>query len=302
MRLKADLTLLLVAAVWGSGFVAQRTAALSLSALYFNGARFLLAGILLLALTRFQLKIPQKNWWKVILVGMLLFGGAWLQQAGLETTAIGNASFITGLYVVLVPIILSLFARHRIHWIIWTAAFLAVIGIGLLSLTGSFKLSPGDSLELAGAFLWALHIILMGRFSREMEILQLSTGQFMVCGLVNLVLAVGIDPQGASGFAASWQPVIYSSLFPICLGFTLQAVGQRHAPPADSAIILSLEAVFGALFGYLLLHERLNVQQLVGCALMLAAMVLSQVKPTDIGGEDTAKAKNPGSRSWLAGN
>jgi drug/metabolite transporter (DMT)-like permease len=301
MRLKADLTLLLVAAVWGSGFVAQRTAARSLSALYFNGGRFMLAAVLLLGLTRFRWTLPKKSWWKVALAGALLFGGAWFQQAGLATTAIGNASFITGLYVVLVPIILSLFARHKISWVIWTAALLAVVGIGLLSLTGSFKLSPGDSLELAGAFLWALHVILVGRFSREMEILQLSIGQFVVCGLLNLVLAVGFDPQGVTGFASSWQAVVYSSLFPICLGFTLQAAGQRHAPPADSAIILSLEAVFGALFGYLLLHEMLNTQQLIGCALMLAAMILSQVKAAGTCDEDAAAENKAGSRSWLAG-
>lgn len=277
MRWKADLTLLFVAAVWGSGFVAQRAAARTMSAFYFNGSRFIIAGLLLLALARFQWRLPRRSWWKVALVGLLLFGGAEFQQAGLATTAIGNASFITGLYVVLVPILLTLALRHKVKPITWAAAFMAVLGIGLLSLTSGFRLSPGDSLELAGALLWALHVILVGRFSREMEVLQLSIGQFLVCGVLNLAVAVGLDSHGVSSLGSAWQAVVYSSLFPICLGFTLQAAGQRHAPVADAAIILSLEAVFGALFGFLLLHEVLSAQQLVGCALMLAAMILSQV-------------------------
>ena len=277
MRLKADLTLLFVAAVWGSGFVAQRAVARTMSAYYFNGSRFILACVLLLALARFQWRLPKRSWWKVVLVGLLLFGGAELQQAGLATTAIGNASFITGLYVVLVPILLTLAIKHKVKLVTWAAALMAVVGIGLLSLTRGFRLSPGDSLELAGAFLWALHVIMVGRFSREMGVLQLSIGQFLVCGVLNLLIAVGFNPQGASSLGAAWLPVLYSSLFPICLGFTLQAAGQRHAPAADAAIILSLEAVFGALFGFLLLHELLNAQQLIGCAVMLAAMILSQV-------------------------
>ncbi len=280
MRWKADLTLLLVAVVWGSGFVAQRTAARTLSAFYFNGARFILASLLLLGLTRFQWRLPRQAWWKVAVVGVLLFGGADLQQAGLATTTVGNASFITGLYVVLVPIILSLAVKQKVNWLTWAASLMAVVGIGLLSLNSGFRLSPGDSLELAGAFLWALHVILVGRFSREMDVMTLSIGQFVVCGLLNLGLALVSNPQGVSGFITAWPAVLYSGLLPISLGFTLQVAGQRYAPPADAAIILSLEAVFGALFGYLLLHEELGVQKLLGCALMLAAMILSQVAGT----------------------
>jgi drug/metabolite transporter (DMT)-like permease len=121
-------------------------------------------------------------------------------------------------------------------------------------------------------------VILVGHFSRQIDVLQFSIGQFVVCGLLNLVAALTTNFSDVGGFAYAWQAVIYSAVFSITIGFTLQAVGQKHAKASDAAIILSLEAVFGALFGYLILHETLTGQQIAGCALMLAAMILSQVK------------------------
>ena len=171
MRLKSDLILLWVAALWGTGFLAQRLATSQLSAFYFNGARFLIAALVILLVAA----RTQKSWniaaarqssrslapW-MLLAGSLLFAAAWLQQAGLATTSIGNASFITGLYVVLVPVILFVFMRQRISWISWAAVAVAGVGVAMLSLQGQLRLSPGDSLELVGAVLWALHVITVG--------------------------------------------------------------------------------------------------------------------------------------------
>jgi drug/metabolite transporter (DMT)-like permease len=279
MRWKSDLILLFVAAIWGSGFVAQRFAAVILDPFYFNGGRFLLAAILLLPLTRFQWKVERRQIPWMMLAGTLLFAASWFQQAGLATTTISNASFITGLYVVLVPLILFLVWKKKLYWLSWGAALLAGVGVGLLSLQGEFKLNPGDILELMGAVVWALHVILVGRLANQgVDVLWFAILQFSACALLSLSLAFGLNPQGVSAFAETWQAVVYSAIFPVGLGFTLQAAGQKGAPSVDAAIILSMEAVFGTLFGYLFMHELLTLRQLAGCLLILVAMILAQLK------------------------
>jgi drug/metabolite transporter (DMT)-like permease len=289
MRWKSDLLLLAVAAIWGSGFVAQRLATAQLSTSYFNGGRFLVAAVLVLILALLQRGRPQVTRAEaplMILAGGLLFSAAWLQQAGLVTTTISNASFITGMYVVLVPIILLIFWKKKVSWLSWVAVFLAALGIMLLSLQGEFRLSRGDALELAGAVMWALHVILIGRLAGQgANVLWFSVIQFATCAALNFLLAFGLEPQGAGSLITSWPVIVYSGILPIGLGFTLQIAGQKHAPAVDAAILLSTEAVFGTLFGYLFLQELLSVRQLFGCALLLAAMILAQLRPAEEGKE-----------------
>lgn len=278
-RWKADLVLLLVAAVWGSGFVAQRLAAASLGTFYFNGGRFLLAALLLLPLTRLKWRGPRDRLPLMGAAGVLLFGAAGFQQAGLATTSIGNVSFITGLYVVLVPLLVFVIWRNRISWLSVAATFIAAVGVGLLSLSGEFQLAPGDILALIGAFLWAFHVILVGRLADQgVDVLWFAVTQFAVCGVLSLALALALDLPGAAAVGGSWLAILYSAVVPIGIGFTLQAAGQKGAPPVDAAIILSMEAVFGTLFGYLILQELLSGRQLLGCALILAAMILAQFR------------------------
>jgi drug/metabolite transporter (DMT)-like permease len=295
MRWKSDLTLLFVAAIWGTGFVAQRLATTQLGTLYFNGCRFLLAALAVFVLSRFQKngnnsktrdgeggQKPQRLPW-MILAGVLLFAAAGLQQLGLVTTTIGNASFINGLYVVLVPLILAVFLRQRVAWLSWVAVGGAAVGTMLLGLQGELRLAPGDLIELIGAGLWALHIILVGRLASEgVEALKLSTIQMTVCGALNLALAFILDPGGVNSLAAAWPVIVYSGLFPIGMGFTLQIAGQKHAPTVDATIILSMEAVFATLFGFLFLKELLTLQQLAGCAFIFAAMILAQVRGAEL--------------------
>lgn len=288
-RLKADLTLLLAAFVWGSGFVAQRYAAARIDTFTFNGWRFLIAALIIFTATRLMRRgknsarhaaTPR---WQVpwmVLAGALLFAAAGLQQAGLATTSISNASFITGLYVVLVPVILSLIWRQQISWFTWGAVGFSVIGVMLLSLQGEMKLSSGDALELASAVMWSLQIILVGWLSSKgADVLRFSITQFATCGVLNLAFAAALHGSGALAIQTTWLAILYSALFPIAMGFTLQISGQRHAPPADASLIMSSEAVFGTLFGFMILGEVLTPQQIGGCLLILAAMVLAQLKP-----------------------
>jgi drug/metabolite transporter (DMT)-like permease len=278
-RLKSDLILLFVAAIWGSGFVAQGFAANLLHPFYFNGGRFLIGGLLLLPLIKFKLKANRRDLPLMILAGVLLFIASGFQQAGLMTTTIGNASFITGLYVVMVPIILFIFWRRKVFWLTWAAALTAAAGVGLLSLSGEFRLNQGDALELAGAFVWAAHVILVGIIAkRGAHILSFAIIQFFASGLLGFSAGLILDPSGLTAFSITWHAVLYSAIFSVALGFTLQAVGQKGAPPTDAAIILSMEAVFGALFGYLFFHELLTPIQLVGCALILASILMAQIK------------------------
>lgn len=284
-RLKSDLVLLFVAAVWGTGFVAQRLAAAEMDAFTFNAGRFLIAALVIFLAARLQkaekTNAPAKNqlpW--MMLAGVLLFAAAWLQQAGLATTTVGNAGFITGLYVVLVPLILFVILRERVAWSQWLAVLIAVAGVGLLSLTDEFRLAPGDVLELAGAVIWALHVILVGRLAGQgADIMRFSAIQFATCGALNLGFAFALYPGVVQNLISSWMPVLYSALIPIALGFTLQIAGQKHAPAVDAAIILSTEAVFAALFGYLLLGEMLGGRQILGCALIMVSILLAQLRP-----------------------
>ena len=288
-RIKADLTLLLAAFVWGSGFVAQRYAAARIDTFTFNGWRFLIAALIIFVVTRIvkrekpqaqRAPVPRQQIPWMILAGALLFSASGLQQAGLATTTISNASFITGLYVVLVPLILSFVWRERISRLTWGAVAFAVAGVMLLSLQGELRLASGDALELASAVMWSLQIILVGWLSsRGADVLHFSIVQFATCGALNLGLAAVLHGDGALAVQSTWAAIVYSAFFPIAMGFSLQIAGQRHAPPVDASLIMSSEAVFGTLFGYMLLGETLVPQQLGGCALIMAAMVLAQVKP-----------------------
>jgi len=282
-RLKADITLLVVAVVWGSAFVAQRVAAENIGVFLFNGLRFLLGALILLPLTRrrdsnalSQGRLNLKQILGIVLLGSLLFTAAAFQQFGLQLTTAGNAGFVTGLYVVLIPLVLALGWHQPSRPSIWLASFLAVIGLFLLSTGGRMIINSGDLLELAGAFVWAFHVIMIGKLVQYIDVPRLAIGQYLVCGVISMVAGLGLEANSLGSLTAVWWTVVYTGLFSIGLGYTLQAVAQKVAPPADAAIILSMEAVFAAIFGWLLLGEVLSVPQLLGCGLILFGMLLAQ--------------------------
>jgi drug/metabolite transporter (DMT)-like permease len=276
-RLRADLTLLVVAVVWGSAFVVCRLAAAQTGSFLYNGARFLVGALTLLPLAWTRLRgLSRVEVWGGMLAGILLCVGAGLQQTGLRFTTAGKAGFITGLYVVLVPLFLALVWRQWPRWSTWAASLLAAAGLFLLSAVERLALAPGDGLELAGAVFWALHVILIGRLAQRVDVLRLALAQYLVCGLLSLMAGLVIKSPAAPGLASVWWAVLYTGVFSVGLGYTLQVVGQQHAPAADAAIILSGEAVFAALSGWLVLGEQLAPWQLLGCALMLSGMLLAQ--------------------------
>lgn len=275
-RWQADGVLLMTAAVWGGGFTAQRVAAQHLGPLMINGIRFLLAAAVLLPIVRFKLNISKNDLPGVILAGILLSLASNLQQLGLRFTTAGNAGFITGLYVILVPIILWVFWRERVRWAIFAAAGLAVIGMFFINAEGIFRFSIGDLYELFGVVFWALHVIIIGIMVRKMDVLAFSIGQFGICGILNLSFGLFFEPHQLSSILASGWALLYAGIISGGIGYTFQALGQKFSPSSDAALILSLEAVFAAMFGFAFLHEKASTPQVFGYALILSAVILAQ--------------------------
>jgi drug/metabolite transporter (DMT)-like permease len=284
-RIRSDLTLFAVAIVWGSGFVAQRVAAAHLSPWMYNGTRFLLGALVVLPLVAKRLRrLTRTEWWGGALAGLLLFGAAFFQQTGLRFTTAGKAGFITGLYVVIVPLLLALVWQQWPRWSAWVASLMATAGLFLLSRgvgkgvqLNALTLAPGDGWVVACAVVWALHVILIGRLAPKTDALRLALVQYVVCGVLSLGIALAFGRDTTAGLAAARWAILYNGVTSVGLGFTLQVVGQRKAPPTDAAIILSMESVSAALFGWLLLGERLVALQIVGCGLMLAGTLLVQI-------------------------
>ena len=277
-RVVADLMLVSVAAIWGSAFSAQRVASAHVGHLTYNGLRFLLAvGILTVVLRGRWRSIRRAEWRGGILAGLILAAASAFQQAGIAFTTAGKAGFITGLYVVLVPLFLALIWRQWPTTMAWAASLVATVGLCLLSAQGQWTLQLGDALELGGAVLWALHVILVGRLVKHADPLRLSWVQYLVCGVANTLLGLALERDTLPGLYSAWWAVLYGGAISVGLGYTLQAYGQRDAPATDAAVVLSMESVFAALFGWLLLRETLTAAQIAGCALMLGGMFLAQV-------------------------
>ncbi|MFC6672566.1 DMT family transporter [Marinobacterium aestuariivivens] len=281
--LKANLVLLLVAAIWGLAFVAQRVGMEHLGPFGFNAARFGLGALSLIPLTLlFRARAGQARPSGLLrgglLAGSLLFCGASFQQAGLQYTTAGNAGFITGLYIVLVPLA-TLLLGQAVSRGIWAGALLALAGLYLLSINEDLVINRGDLLELIGAGFWAAHVLAIGRLAPKVDGLRLSIIQFLVCALLCLLCALLFESDSLSltSLAQSWQPIAYAGLLSVGVAYTLQVYAQKHTPAAHAAIIMSLEAVFAAFGGWLLLQETLAGRALLGCGLMLAGMLLAQL-------------------------
>jgi drug/metabolite transporter (DMT)-like permease len=212
------------------------------------------------------------------LAGLVLFAGASLQQVGLIYTTAGKAGFITGLYVVIVPI-LGMLWKQWPGWGASTGAVLAAVGLYFLSVTEEFNLAPGDAWELAGAFMWATHVLILGWLSPRVDVLRLACAQYAVCSCLSLLVAVHTETITVHGLGEATIPILYGGVMSVGIAYTLQVVAQKVAPPTHAAIILSLEAVFAALAGWLILGEVLTTRGLFGCGLMLTGMVVSQLWP-----------------------
>ncbi|MFW6082269.1 MAG: DMT family transporter [Desulfosalsimonas sp.] len=284
-HLKGDLLLLLTAMIWGSAFVAQKVGMDHIGPFMYTGIRFALGALFLtpimLFFSRYRLFVIKKQestpslFFAGILAGAFLFGGSILQQIGIVYTTAGKAGFITGLYVVIVPL-LGLIWGMRPGPGGWLGAFLAVTGLYLLTVQEGFALLIGDSLVILCAFMYALHVLVIGWFAPRLDVLKLSVIQFWVCSGISLLAGFFVETYSWQAISAAAVPILYGGLLSVGVGFTLQVVAQRKAPPTHAAIILSLETVFAVMTGILVLGEALSARGWTGCALMLGGMLAAQ--------------------------
>ncbi|WP_443750821.1 DMT family transporter [Asticcacaulis solisilvae] len=286
-RLQADLLLLLTAAIWGLAFVAQKSGLDGMGPFGFVGARFLLSTIVVLPLAWREWKgraglpaMTPKDWGLMGLLSLAFFAGAYLQQAGMVTASVTNAGFLTALYVVFVPVIGLFVFRHRQSIIVWPACAIAIAGVWLLNGGRLDHLSMGDALVIGCAAAFGLQINLMGIVVRQ------SARPFTICVAQNAVTAVAAlalaglhEHITVAGIQSSLVPILYAGIVSGGIGFALQAFAQQHTPSADAAIIMSGEALFAALSGAVLLHERLGAINWLGCGLIFAALLLVELYP-----------------------
>jgi drug/metabolite transporter (DMT)-like permease len=290
-KLRSDLILLLAAVIWGFAFVAQRIGMEFIGPFTFTATRFTLGTLALLPLLFFFSGSPRlrsvmtpsagnsRNLLPFqLLLGLILFGGISFQQYGLKYTTAGNAGFITGFYIVLVPLA-GLFFHHRVRGTLWTGILLSLIGLYLLSVTKNFTINPGDLYVSACALFWTAHVLLVAYLAPRTDAIQTSVIQFAVCSVLSWIVALAVEPMQWSMFTASLWPILYGGLMSVTIGYTLQVVAQQKAHPAYASIILSLESVFAVFGGWLILGEHLSSRALAGCLLMLAGMIVVQIAP-----------------------
>ncbi len=284
--LRADLLMLLTAMIWGSGFVAQTAGMHHIGPFLYSGLRFALGSLCLLPLVMGRSgSQPAREpfmtrglWLGGIVMGLALALGINLQQVGLLFTSVTNSGFITGLYVIVVPL-LGMLMGHKTGTGTWLGAGLAVLGMFLLSVGDNFQVSSGDWLQLAGAFVWGGHVVLVGVFATRHDPIRLAFLQFATCAVVSLVLAVTMEPIDLTAITAAAPALLYGGIVAVGIGYTLQVIAQKDAIASHAAIILSLEAVFAAIAGAWLLGESLQLRGYLGCALMLAGMLIAQLWP-----------------------
>ncbi|MDD4776500.1 MAG: DMT family transporter [Syntrophomonas sp.] len=277
MRTKADLTMLGVSFVWGATFVIVKNALADIGPFLFVGLRFILAFLVLIALShRDMFKMNLSTLKTGSLLGLFLFIGYIFQTLGLKATTSSNAGFITGVSVVLVPIIYALLNRERPAPRTIFIVLLATIGLFLLSVPwGSFNLAYGDFLVLIGAFGFALHIIYVDRHSHRHNAMAITGVQVLFVGLVCLGLGLTCEPWPSHFTFNALLAIVITAVFATALAFLAQNYLQRFSTPTDFAVVLASEPVFAALAGYLWAGERLSRQAQIGAALILAAMLLA---------------------------
>lgn len=279
--LRADLLLLLTAFIWGFAFVAQRMGMEYVGPYLFNAARFALGCLPLLPFVAQNASGPLlphllRAAPGSLLAGLFLFAGSSLQQVGIVYTTAGKAGFITGLYVILVPI-LGLALGQQSGRNTWFGALVATAGLYLLSVEPPFSIAYGDALVLIGALFWAGHVLIIGRFAQQIDWAALAFLQFLTCSLLSFGVALAVEPVAWQPLVDAAWPVFYGGVLSVGVAYTLQVVAQRQAPASHAAIILSLETVFAALGGWWLLSEAMSLRGLAGCGLMFGGMLVSQL-------------------------
>ena len=292
---KNFILLFLTALIWGVAFVAQSVAMDYIGPYTFNAVRSLLGGIVLVPCVflfgqkkkSVKDEVPSKGTaidrpgdmiTGGLLCGIMLFLSTTLQQVGIQYTTVAKAGFITALYIILVPI-LGIFLKKRVSFQIWISVLIAIIGLYLLCMKGSFYLGQGDFLMLVCSLCFALHILVIDHFTDKVGGVKLSCIQFFVCGLLSCILMFLFEKPAVSDILSAWLPIVYAGVFSSGVAYTLQIIGQKGTDPTITSLILSLESVVSVLAGWIILGQSLTPREILGCLLMFGAIILAQVAP-----------------------
>jgi drug/metabolite transporter (DMT)-like permease len=303
-EVRNSLLLVLTALVWGIAFVAQKEGGAEVGPYTFNCIRSLIGSVVLLPVIKIfgHRKDVQETlqsrpgggsrqlWLGGICCGIVLFAASTLQQLGMYYgTAAGKAGFLTACYILLVPI-LGLFLGRKCHWNIWVGVLIALVGLYFLCMTETFTLQGSDVLVLLCAVAFSVHILVIDHFSPLVDGVKMSCIQFFVCGVLGIIPTICFDMQPASGglqmWLASlgtwdvWMPILYAGVMSCGVGYTLQIIGQDGVNPTVASLLMSLESVFSVLAGMIILHETMDLREILGCILVFAAVIFAQV-PVD---------------------
>lgn len=285
---RGSLLLVLCAMIWGAAFVAQSEGMQYIQPFTMGATRFFLAGLILLpviavldrrgrSINRPETAAAKKHQlFAGILCGVLLFAATTLQQFGLVYTTVGKSGFVTALYLVFVPIV-GVLGGRRAGAKVWLCVAAALIGMYLLCVGSGFSIAGGDLLTLGCAVMFTLHICYVSRVSPDVECVRLSCVQFFVCSALSAVCMLLFEAPSWQSICACWLPIVYAGIFSGGIGYTLQIIGERDVPPTVASLLMSLESVFAALFGWLLIDQALSARELLGCGIMFAATILSQL-------------------------
>ena len=284
-KLSGTLALLFASVIWGSAFIAQSVGMDHIGPMTFQASRCGLGALFLIPIIFLFEKDKKrhfKNWadaklWKTgFFCGTALFVAAGLQQVGLVYTSAGKAGFITAMYIVLVPI-LGLFLKRKPPVSAWISVVVAVAGLYLLSCVGASEINLGDILMLGGALGFAVQITLVDELAGDLDGLRLNCIQAFVCSVFSAVVMFLTETPTFSGIVSAAIPIGYAGICSMGIAYSLQIIGQKHLEPTPASLIMSLESVFAALCGWLLLHERMSPAELCGCALVFCAVIISQL-------------------------
>ncbi len=277
---------MLAALIWGGAFVAQSVGMDYTGPYTFNVMRSFLGSLVLLPVIFFLDKKKseeekEREDKKVLIKGGICCGiiltiSTTFQQIGLLHTTAGKAGFITALYILIVPI-LGIFLGKKAGIKVWISVVLALGGMYLLCVTSEFTIAFGDLMVLACAFVFSLHILAVDHFSPMVDGVKLSCIQFFVCGTLSSFPMFLLEHPQLGQILDAWLPIAYAGILSSGVAYTLQIITQKHLNPTVASLLMSLESVFAALTGWLVLHERLSARELLGCVLVFAAIILSQL-------------------------
>lgn len=287
--LRQSLLLFLTAVIWGVAFVAQSAGMAYVGPFTYNGVRSILGGLVLLpcivlldrvrGIAKESVNgIHQRNQLVMggLCCGLILFAASSFQQLGIQYTSVGKAGFITAMYILLVPI-MGLFIHKKVGMKVWIGVAFAVCGLYLLCMNGGLRLEMGDALVLVCALIFSLHILVIDYFSPKVDGVRMACIQFWVCGILSMICSFLFESPQLNSILAAWKPVCYGGIMSCGVAYTLQIVGQKDMNPTVASLILSLESVVSVIAGFLILHQTMSRRELLGCCLMVVAIVLAQL-------------------------